>query len=332
MNQINVTFRHVDPSQALKDYVTGKLGKIGKVVEKSFDAHVTLSVEKYRHIAEVFLTARGITIKAFESTEDLYSAIDLVCDKVERQLKKYREKQKDKGQAVLPEPMVSGSSLTIAEGEGRPKDHPLGQLPGQADDGGGCGAPPRHAPARRGDVREPGDEPAERGLPAAGRQHRLHGAAGSMRIQDIIPPEAVVDGLRAETKEGVLRELSEAVCRRLPALSPDRLTAILMDREGLGSTGIGEGVAIPHGKIPGIDRLVAVFGRSRGGVQFASLDGKPARLFFLILAPENSAGMHLKALARISRLLKDQRFRGRLLAAEGAEGLSQVLQEEDERA
>ena len=153
-----------------------------------------------------------------------------------------------------------------------------------------------------------------------------------MRIQDIIPPEAVVDGLQAETKEGVLRELSEAICRRLPALSPVRLTAILMDREGLGSTGIGEGVAIPHGKIPGIDRLVAVFGRSRGGVQFASLDGKPARLFFLILAPENSAGMHLKALARISRLLKDPRFRERLLAAEGAEELSQVLREEDERA
>ena len=153
-----------------------------------------------------------------------------------------------------------------------------------------------------------------------------------MRIQEIIPPGAVVDGLLAETKEGVLRELSEAVCRRLPDLSPDRLTTILMDRESLGSTGIGEGVAIPHGKIPGIDRLVAVFGRSRGGVQFASLDGKPARLFFLILAPENSAGIHLKALARISRLLKDRRFRERLLAAEGAEGLSQVLREEDERA
>jgi len=153
-----------------------------------------------------------------------------------------------------------------------------------------------------------------------------------VRIQDILPPEAVVDGLLAETKEGILRELSEAICRRLPTLSPARLTAILMDREGLGSTGIGEGVAIPHGKIPGIDRLVAVFGRSRGGVQFASLDGKPTRLFFLILAPENSAGMHLKALARISRLLKDPRFRGRLLAAEGVEGLSRVLREEDERA
>jgi PTS system nitrogen regulatory IIA component len=152
-----------------------------------------------------------------------------------------------------------------------------------------------------------------------------------MRIQEIIPPEAVVDGLRAVTKEGVLRELSEAICRRLPGLSPDRLTAILMDREGLGSTGIGDGVAIPHGKVPGIDSLFAVFGRSPGGVQFASLDGKPARLFFLILAPENSAGMHLKALARISRLLKDPRFRERLLAAEGADGISRVLREEDER-
>lgn len=118
MNQINVTFRHVDPSQALKDYVVEKLGKVQKVVEKAFDANVTLSVEKYRHIAEVFLSAPGITIKAFESTEDLYSAIDLVCDKVERQLKKYREKQKDKGQGALPEPMVSGSSLTISPAAG----------------------------------------------------------------------------------------------------------------------------------------------------------------------------------------------------------------------
>ncbi len=117
MNQINVTFRHVDPSQPLKDYVVEKLGKVQKVVEKSFDANVTLCVEKYRHIAEVFLNAPGITIKAIESTEDLYSAIDLVCDKVERQLKKYREKQKDKGQGASPLPMVSGSSLTISSGE-----------------------------------------------------------------------------------------------------------------------------------------------------------------------------------------------------------------------
>ncbi|MBI5420274.1 MAG: ribosome-associated translation inhibitor RaiA [Deltaproteobacteria bacterium] len=121
MNNISVTFRHIDPSQPLRSYVTEKLGKIQKVLDRPFDAHVTLSVEKYRHIAEVFLTGKGITIKAFESTDDLYSAIDLVSDKVERQLKKYREKKKDKGQGASPAPMVSGSSLTIREGEEGPR-------------------------------------------------------------------------------------------------------------------------------------------------------------------------------------------------------------------
>lgn len=121
MSNITVTFRHVDPSKPLKDYVTEKLGKIQKVVDKPFDAHVTLSVEKYRHIAEVFATGKGITIKAFESTDNLYSAIDLVGDKVERQLKKYREKRKEKGQTAFPAPVVSGSSLTIRENEGEPR-------------------------------------------------------------------------------------------------------------------------------------------------------------------------------------------------------------------
>ena len=154
-----------------------------------------------------------------------------------------------------------------------------------------------------------------------------------MMIFDLIPAGGIVDDLRSETKEGVLRELSDAVCRAVPGMSPDHLASVLLDRESLGSTGIGEGVAIPHGKMPGIDRLIAVFGRSRGGVQFASLDGKPARLFFLVVAPEsNSAGMHLKALARISRLVRDDRFRRRLLEAEGVEGLSRALREEDELA
>jgi len=153
-----------------------------------------------------------------------------------------------------------------------------------------------------------------------------------MRILDLVPAGGVLDDLRSGTKEGVLRELSEAVCRAVPVLSPDHLASVLLERESLGSTGIGEGVAIPHGKVQGIDRLVAAFGRSREGVQFASLDGKPARLFFLVVAPEsNSAGMHLKALARISRLVKDERFRRHLLEAEGVEGLTKVLREEDER-
>ncbi|MBK5094382.1 MAG: PTS sugar transporter subunit IIA [Deltaproteobacteria bacterium] len=150
-----------------------------------------------------------------------------------------------------------------------------------------------------------------------------------MRIQDIVSPEAIVDDLRADSKEGVLRELSEVIAKIVPKLSADSLTAILMERESLGSTGIGDGVAIPHGKVGGIEHLVAAFGRSRNGVLFDSLDGKPAHLFFLIVAPEYSAGMHLKALARISRLLKDERFRRSLLDAEDADELQRILREED---
>jgi putative sigma-54 modulation protein len=121
VSNISVTFRHINPSQPLKDYVSEKLGKVQKVLDDTFEANVTLSVEKYRHIAEVFLTSRGITIKAFESTDNLYSAIDLVCDKVERQTKKYREKRKDKNTGLSVEPIVSGSSLTISEGDVGPR-------------------------------------------------------------------------------------------------------------------------------------------------------------------------------------------------------------------
>jgi len=150
-----------------------------------------------------------------------------------------------------------------------------------------------------------------------------------MKIQDIVSPEAIVENLRGETKENVLRELSEVIVKIVPKLSADTLTSILMERESLGSTGIGDGVAIPHGKVNGIDRLVAAFGRSRNGVPFQSLDGKPAHLFFLIMAPEYSAGMHLKALARISRMLKDERFRRSLLEAADADELRSILREED---
>lgn len=153
-----------------------------------------------------------------------------------------------------------------------------------------------------------------------------------MKILDIVSPGGVLGNLRAETKEGVLREMAEAAAAGVPSLSAQDLTSILMERESLGSTGIGDGVAIPHGKVPGLNRLVAVFGRSPTGVQFHSIDGKPAQLFFLIVAPEHSAGMHLKALARVSRLLKGARFRQDLLAARDVDDLRRILREEDERS
>jgi PTS system nitrogen regulatory IIA component len=153
----------------------------------------------------------------------------------------------------------------------------------------------------------------------------------SLRLFDPVSPAAVVPDLRGETKDDVLRELSGIAASVVPSVSAGALERILQERERLGSTGIGDGAAIPHGKVAGLDRLVAVFGRSRAGVQFQSLDGKPAHLFFLILAPENSAGIHLKALARVSRLLKDAGFRASLSEAPDAEALLRLLAEADAR-
>ncbi|MBI5445185.1 MAG: PTS sugar transporter subunit IIA, partial [Deltaproteobacteria bacterium] len=106
---------------------------------------------------------------------------------------------------------------------------------------------------------------------------------------------------------------------------------VLLDREKLGSTGIGEGIAIPHGKLRELDRVVGVFGRSRPGVDFDSMDGAPVHLLFLLLAPEASASSHLKALARISRLLRDRSFREELLRTDSREDLYRLLLREDEK-
>jgi nitrogen PTS system EIIA component len=106
---------------------------------------------------------------------------------------------------------------------------------------------------------------------------------------------------------------------------------VLREREKLGSTGIGEGVAIPHGKHAGLTQLLAAFGVSREGVDFEAIDGKPTHLFFALVAPENSAGVHLKALARISRLFKNPRFRAAILEAGSAADIHALIVQEDAR-
>lgn len=152
-----------------------------------------------------------------------------------------------------------------------------------------------------------------------------------MRIEDILAPELVIATLGASTKAGVLDELASTVAAHHPDIDRARLIEALDERERLNSTALGEGVAIPHGKLPGLRRVFAAFGRSSGGVDFQSLDGKPTHLFFLLVAPEESAGAHLKALARISRLLKDDGFRTRLREAPDAEALYRIIREEDAR-
>jgi PTS system nitrogen regulatory IIA component len=159
----------------------------------------------------------------------------------------------------------------------------------------------------------------------------LHGARGRMKILDIVSPEAVIADLRSQTKQDVLRELAERVEEIMPSMKAEILTSILLERETLGSTGIGEGIAIPHGKAPQIHRMVAAFGRSIHGVPFDSMDDKPVHLVFLIVAPPDLAGMHLKALARVSRLLKEATVRQRLMEASDAKELENIFREEDKR-
>jgi nitrogen PTS system EIIA component len=151
-----------------------------------------------------------------------------------------------------------------------------------------------------------------------------------MKIMDIIDIDLINADLKARNKQEVLGELANMVAKK-EGLDVGTLIPVLEEREKLGSTGIGDGIAIPHGKMKGLKKLVASFGRSGKGVSFGSIDGKPAHLFFLLMAPENTAGMHLKALARISRLLKDIKFRERLLESRTTQEVYKALQEEDEK-
>lgn len=152
-----------------------------------------------------------------------------------------------------------------------------------------------------------------------------------MRISEFLKPEAVIANLSSRSKGELLKELADALGTVNPAVPSGRLCEVLQDRERVSSTGIGEGVAIPHGKLPGLPALSAAFGVARGGVDFDSIDKKPTQLFFALVAPENSAGLHLKALARISRLFKSVRFREAILQAQTAEEIYALILSEDAR-
>jgi nitrogen PTS system EIIA component len=149
-----------------------------------------------------------------------------------------------------------------------------------------------------------------------------------MRIVEFLRPDAVIDSLSGQTANAVLVEL----CRPIAAanrLDAQKLLETLLEREKLGSTGIGEGVAIPHGKVVGLPGLLASFGRSKDGVDFKAIDGRRTFLFFTLFAPENCAGVHLKALARISRLFKSPAFRESILQAPDAAAIYRLVEQED---
>lgn len=152
-----------------------------------------------------------------------------------------------------------------------------------------------------------------------------------MKIVELIKREMIVPALASREKKGILEELATHVASQNARIDRGALIRVLVDREQLASTAIGEGVAIPHGKLSTVNEIVACLGRAQGGVDFDSMDGQPTFLFFVLVAPENSTGAHLKALARISRVFKDSEFRRRLLAAEDADAMYRVISEEDSK-
>ena len=146
-----------------------------------------------------------------------------------------------------------------------------------------------------------------------------------MNHTDYVDRDLVLSSLSSTSKSEVLRELIAPVAFKSPDFDQESAYKVLMERESLGTTGIGDGVAIPHGKLEGLPEIILVVGRSKDGVDFDSLDFKPCTIFFMVLAPENVAGMHLRILAHISRLLKDEAFRDSFASAEDGDGLWDLL-------
>jgi len=152
-----------------------------------------------------------------------------------------------------------------------------------------------------------------------------------MKIMDYLNEEWVIPNLQGTDKPSILKELSSLLVKPCQVTSVEELLQVLLDREKLGSTGIGEGIAIPHGRLKKLKKFFISFGRSLKGVDFDSIDRKPSQLFFLVMAPENSAVDNLKLLSRIVTLLKGPSFKKRLMEASSQKELFQIIAEEDEK-
>lgn len=152
-----------------------------------------------------------------------------------------------------------------------------------------------------------------------------------MKVSDFLCPKAVTADLASTTKKEIIEELVDLLIKAgaIDKKMRSKLIEILLAREALGSTAIGQGIAIPHGKCENVTKLTAALGISKKGVNFDSLDGEPAYIFFLLIAPIDSAGPHLKALAHISRLLKDKYFRENLKAVKDEKAILALVNRED---
>jgi PTS system nitrogen regulatory IIA component len=150
-----------------------------------------------------------------------------------------------------------------------------------------------------------------------------------MKILEVLPKEAIITDMKSKVKSEVIEELVASISK-ITGINSAELIKVLLERERLGSTGIGGGIGIPHGKLKNLESLIMGFGLSRKGVDFESIDSRPTHLFFILLTPENSTGLHLKLLARISRLLKNESFKKKLMKATDSNQVYSIIEEVDE--
>ncbi len=152
-----------------------------------------------------------------------------------------------------------------------------------------------------------------------------------MKIAEILQEQCVVAEIRGKTKKEIIAELVEALAKARLVKDVEPVVNVVMDREKLGSTGIGNGVAVPHGKLKNINNIMCAFGRSKNGVDFDAVDRAPVHIFFLVLAPEDSASLHLKVLSRITKILRDQSLRKKIIKLTNVHELYTSILEEDEK-
>lgn len=147
-----------------------------------------------------------------------------------------------------------------------------------------------------------------------------------MYLSELLSPALIASELHARTRNDAVRELAGVLAREQTSLDADDIVRVVLEREALASTGIGEGIAIPHGSLSGAKQLMGAMGRSVQGIDFQSVDGRPAHLIFLLVVPRNQPGVHLKTLANITKVLKNEEYRGQLVHAHDEMGILSVLQ------
>ena len=152
-----------------------------------------------------------------------------------------------------------------------------------------------------------------------------------MKLMEILSPKSTIVDLKGETKEAIIEELVDALEVGRVITDKGKVLKAVLEREKVMSTGIGDGIAIPHGKSDAVIRLAAALGTQRRGVEFEALDGEAAYVFFLLVSPANISGPHIKALARISRLLKNDDFKKKLIASSTAEEVISAIEMEEKK-